>query len=69
MNKRGLWYVGKGLEFVGMIVVLVGVLISMNEGLVQKDSLASMRYEFVGLGVGGALFVIGWLIERSVGAR
>lgn len=69
MNKRAIWYVAKGLEFVGMIVVLVGVLISINEGLVQKDSLKSMRYEFIGLGAGGALFVIGWWIERSVGAR
>jgi uncharacterized membrane protein (DUF441 family) len=69
VNKRAIWYVAKGLEFVGMIVVLVGVLISINEGLVQENSLASQRYEFIGLGAGGALFVLGWWIERSVGAR
>ncbi|MBM3978340.1 MAG: hypothetical protein FJ299_15305 [Planctomycetes bacterium] len=69
MSRRVLWYVGKGLEFVGMIVVLAGVLISINEGLIQQNSLASMRYEFIGLGVGGGLFVVGWLLERAAGGR
>jgi hypothetical protein len=69
MNKRHLWYLAKTLELVGMVVVLVGVLISINEGLAERNGLASMQFEMVGLGVGGALFVIGWMIERTVGAR
>jgi hypothetical protein len=49
-------------------VILVGVVWSINLGF-QDRGLESMGFEFRGLGVGGALFAIGWMIERKLGAR
>jgi hypothetical protein len=68
MSRHALWWVAKVLEGVGMVIVLVGVFISMSLGF-DGDGLASMSYEFQGLFVGGALFLLGVLIERRVGAR
>jgi hypothetical protein len=69
MNKGPLlWKLAKALEGLGLVVILVGVMWSINLGF-QDRSLESMGYEFRGLGVGGALFALGWLIERKLGAR
>ena len=62
------WYLAKTLEGLGMIIVLVGLLISIQLGM-DEEGLASMRYEGTALLVGGGLFGVGWLIERSIGAR
>ena len=67
-TKRGLWYLAKTLEGVGMVLVLVGVFMSISLGL-EDEGLASMRMEMQGLMWGGGMFVLGWLIERSIGAR
>ena len=61
---KTLWYVGKALEGAGLLVVLAGLLMSIQLGL-QEEGLASMKYEGTALGVGGGLFFVGWLIERQ----
>lgn len=68
MNRRALWWVAKGLEGVGLLIVLVGVFISMDLGL-GDDGLGSMAAEFRGLIWGGGMFVAGVLIERVIKAR
>ena len=68
MNRERLWYLAKGLEGLGMVVVLVGVVLSIQLGM-QEEGLESMRYEGTALAIGGGLFLIGWLLERSIGAR
>ncbi len=66
VNK--VWFFAKTLEGVGMFVVLAGLLMSIHLGL-EDQSLASMKYEGTALMIGGGMFFVGWLIERSIGAR
>jgi hypothetical protein len=66
--RRALWWLAKGLEGVGMLLVLVGVFISISLGL-EDEGLSSMQMEMRGLAVGGGLFLLGWLIERRIGTR
>jgi hypothetical protein len=68
MNKAFLWKLAKALEGLGLVVILVGVFWSINLGFHDRG-LESMGLEFQGLGLGGALFVVGWMIERKLGAR
>lgn len=68
MNARVLWWVAKTLEGVGMVIVLVGVFFSMSLGL-GGQGLESMAYEFKGLFLGGALFLVGVALERKLGSR
>jgi len=68
VNKALLWKLAKALEGLGLVVILVGVLWSIKLGF-RDLGLESMGLEFQALGVGGALFVIGWMIERKLGAR
>jgi hypothetical protein len=70
MAGRGgfLFYVAKVLEGAGLVVVLVGLVLSIRLGL-QEEGLASMRHEGIGLLVGGGLFALGWALERAAGAR
>jgi len=65
---RWLWLLAKGLEGLGMIVVLVGLVISMRLGF-QDEGLKSMKYESWALLGGGAIFLTGMLLERRIGAR
>ena len=67
-GRKALWYLAKTLEGIGMILVLVGVFMSISLGL-EDEGLESMRMEMQGLMVGGGMFVVGWLLERAVGAR
>ncbi len=55
---------GKLLEGLGLVLVLVGVVLSMRLGF-EEDSMASMRYEMTGLMAGGGIFLLGWLLERA----
>ena len=64
-----MYYLAKGLEGLGLIIVLVGVVMSMQLGVGEEQGFESMKAESYGLGIGGALFVIGWLLERSIGSR
>lgn len=66
MSKELLWKLGKGLELVGLVVVLAGVLLSIDLGL-KEEGLKSMGVEFQGLGIGGGLFLLGYLVERAAG--
>lgn len=68
MRGSGLWWLAKILQGTGMILVLVGVLISMRLGF-QDEGLKSMAYEMRGLLWGGGLFLVGYFIERRIGAR
>ena len=63
-----LWLPAKILQGVGMIVVLVGVILSMRLGF-QDEGMESMTYEMEGLIFGGAFFAVGWLLERWSGGR
>jgi hypothetical protein len=68
VRGRALWYAAKLLEGAGLVVVLVGVLLSMRLGF-QDRGLESMGIEFRGLAIGAALFAAGWILERSLGSR
>ena len=60
------WQLGRALQGIGLLVVLVGVLMSVDAGM-QDESLKSQRMELVGLGLGGGLFLAGWAVTRAVG--
>jgi len=64
MSRRPLWILAKLLEAVGLLIVLVGVSLSIGLGF-EDEGLKSMSQEFQGLLWGGALFLIGYLIERA----
>ena len=68
MKGNWLYYLAKTLEGAGMVIVLVGLLISMDLGM-EDEGLKSMTYESWGLVVGLAMFAAGYLIERSIGSR
>ena len=68
MRRSWLWYLAKGLEGVGLVVVLWGVVVSMQLGF-GDEGLSSMKAEFYGLAIGGGCFAAGWLLERSLGTR
>ena len=65
---RFLWLLAKGLEGLGLVVVLVGLVISVRLGF-QEEGLKSMKYESYALLAGGAIFLCGMLLERRIGAR
>ena len=69
MIKRDhLWTLAKGLEGLGLLVVLGGLVFSVSAGM-QDEGMKSMQGEAYGLLIGGVLFFAGWLLERSLGAR
>jgi len=65
---RILWLLAKGLEGLGLVVVLVGVVTSIQLGF-HDEGLQSMKYESYALLSGGALFLAGFLLERRIGTR
>jgi hypothetical protein len=65
---RSLWFLAKALEGLGLVVVLVGLVLSIQLGF-QDQGLESMRYEGYALLAGGALFLAGWLLEKRLGTR
>jgi hypothetical protein len=62
---RWAWYGAKALEGLGLLVVLVGVFASVQLGL-REEGLQSMAIEFRALGLGGGMFLAGWLLERAL---
>ena len=69
MKSSWVYYLAKGLEGLGLLVVLVGVVLSIQLGVGEEEGFESMKAESYGLAIGGGLFVLGWLLERSIGAR
>ena len=65
---RTLWLIAKGLEGLGMVVVLVGLVLSIQLGF-KEEGLKSMKYESYALLAGGAIFLVGMLLEKRIGAR
>lgn len=68
MPRQSIWYFAKILEAIGMVIVLVGLLMSISYGM-EEQGLKSMVYETKALGIGGALFIVGWFIENRLGTR
>jgi len=68
VSKNWIWSLAKGLEGLGLVVVLIGVVWSMDAGF-KDEGLESMKIESYALAVGGAMFLVGWLLERALGAR
>lgn len=66
MSSKTLWKIGKVLEGLGMVIVLAGVMVSINLGM-SDQTLNSMRAELQGLGIGMGLFLSGYLLERWAG--
>jgi hypothetical protein len=65
---RFLWLLAKGLEGLGMVIVLVGLVLSIQLGF-RDEGLKSMKYESYALVAGGAIFLLGMLLEKRIGAR
>jgi hypothetical protein len=62
--KNTIYHIGRFLQVVGLTVVLVGVALSIDVGLREKESLHSMAVEFRYLAAGGAAFAAGYLLCR-----
>jgi hypothetical protein len=68
MSKQHLWILAKALEALGMIVVLVGLVLSVELGF-QDEGMTSQYAELVALLCGVLLFGVGFVIERVTGTR
>ncbi|HED64273.1 MAG TPA: hypothetical protein ENJ09_01840 [Planctomycetes bacterium] len=68
MKNSWIFYLAKGLEILGLAVVLGGVVLSIQLGM-GEEGLESMKAESYGLAAGGLLFFLGWLLERASGSR
>ena len=68
MQRSWLWYTAKACEGIGLLIVLWGLVVSMTLGM-EEEGLKSMAIEGYGLMIGGALFALGWLLERGIGSR
>ena len=68
MSARHLALLGKALQGIGLLVTLVGVVVSIGLGQMEQG-LSSMAIELQALLVGVALFAIGTLLLRGAGGR
>ncbi len=66
MEGRSLYTAAKVLQGIGLIVVLAGLVMSMQLGM-EEEGLKSMAYEGTGLIAGGVIFVVGVLLEKLAG--
>ena len=55
------YWAGKIMELVGLMIVLAALFAGM--GLIDNEP--SMGKEMMLLGIGGILFTLGWMLERS----
>lgn len=60
-----IYWAGKVIELVGLMVVLA----ALFAGLGLIDNEPSMGREMVLLGIGGMLFVFGWMLEKHASAK
>jgi len=68
MAGRGRFLVGKSFQALGLVAILIGLLASISAGF-DDEGLKSMAFEMRGLMVGGALFLVGFAIERIGGGK
>lgn len=68
IQRNFLWTLSKGLEGLGLLVILVGLVFSVSAGM-QDEGMKSMQGEAYGLAIGGGLFFVGWLMEQKLGER
>lgn len=68
MSKHQLWMLAKALEGLGMVIILVGLVLSVELGF-RDEGMTSQYAELIALLVGMVLFGIGFLIERLTGTR
>ena len=68
MSKHHVWILGKALEGLGMVVVLVGLVLSVELGF-RDEGMTSQYAELVALLGGLLLFGLGFLLERFSGHR
>lgn len=68
MSPQFFQRLAKVLEGSGLLIILVGLMMSVEMGM-RDEGLSSMRAETYGLALGGALFAVGWLLERALGTR
>lgn len=68
MSRHHIWILGKALEGVGLVVVLVGLVLSVELGM-RDEGMTSQYAELVALGAGLLLFGLGLVLERSSGHR
>ena len=68
MSPQFLQRLAKFLEGSGLLIILVGLMMSVEMGM-RDEGLSSMRAETYGLAFGCALFAVGWLLERALGTR
>jgi hypothetical protein len=66
--KGPLHGLAKALQGLGLVLVLVGLMLSIRLGW-GEDGLESMRMEMLGLIGGGLVFALGWLLEARIGGR
>lgn len=64
--KHFLYQTGRALQVVGMAIVLIGIFLSVEEGIRETGTsgFRSMAIEFRYFGIGGAVFIVGWMINR-----
>jgi len=63
---RLVWKLGRAMQGIGLIVVLGGVLMSVDAGM-RDEGLKSQRAELMGLALGGGLFLAGWVVTNATG--
>ncbi|MCP3917800.1 MAG: hypothetical protein GY711_19825 [bacterium] len=68
MPKNWIWTLAKGLEGVGLIVILVGVLASVQLGM-NDEGLESQEVELYALLAGAGMFGVGFALEKALGTR
>ena len=68
MTKQHLWMLAKSLEALGLIIVLIGLVLSVELGF-RDEGMTSQYAELIALLVGFVLWGIGFVIERVAGTR
>ena len=68
MSKQQLWMLAKALEGIGMVVVLIGLVLSVELGF-RDEGMTSQYAELVALLAGMLLFGLGFVLERILGTR
>ncbi len=68
MTKQHWWMLAKSLEALGLIIVLIGLVLSVELGF-RDEGMSSQYAELIALLVGFVLWGIGFVIERMAGTR